>query len=66
MRLKEYMKLGLPNDEPGRFIEWLHKVEPVYGYTLKYYLWDIGTLESYRKAESYLRGIISDATREYT
>ena len=47
-RLKEYLKLELPTDEPGRFIEWLHKKEPVYGYMFKDYLWDIGTLESYR------------------
>jgi len=52
-RLKEYLELGLPADEPGRFIEWLHKQEPVYGYMLKDYLWDIGTLESYRAADRF-------------
>jgi len=52
-RLKEYFDLGLPSDEPGRFIEWLHKQEPVYGYMLKDYLWDIGTLESYRAADEF-------------
>ena len=55
MRLKEYMKLGLPNDEPGRFIEWLHKVEPVFGYMLKGNFWDIGTLDSYKETETLLR-----------
>lgn len=57
MRLKEYVKLGLPQDEPGRFIEWLHKKEPVYGYMLKDYLWDIGTLEIYKETENYLEGV---------
>jgi len=52
-RFKEYLELGLPNDEPGRFIEWLHKQEPVYGYMLKDYLWDIGTIESYRAADEF-------------
>lgn len=54
-RLKEYVDLGLPQDEPGRFIEWLHKKEEVYGYMLKSNLWDIGTLESYREAENHFR-----------
>jgi len=52
-RLTEYLELGLPCDEPGRFIEWLHKQEPVYGYMLKDYLWDIGTLESYKAADNF-------------
>lgn len=51
--LKEYLELGLPNDEPGRFIEWLHKQEPIYGYMLKDYLWDIGKLESYKAADKF-------------
>ena len=55
VRLKEYIDRGLPQDEPGRFLEWLHRVEPVYGYMLKDYLWDIGTLESYRDAERYFK-----------
>jgi glucose-1-phosphate thymidylyltransferase len=56
-RLREYVELGLPQDEPGRFIEWLHRVEPVYGYMLKDYLWDIGTLESYRAADIFFSHI---------
>lgn len=52
-RLKEYLELRLPTDQPGRFIEWLHKQEPIYGYTLQDYLWDIGTLESYQAADKF-------------
>jgi glucose-1-phosphate thymidylyltransferase len=52
-RLKEYFELGLARDEPGRFIEWLHKRENVYGYVLRNCLWDIGTPESYRAAEEH-------------
>jgi len=58
-RLKQYLKLGLPTDEPGRFIEWLHKQESVYGYMLKDYLWDIGTLESYHAADKFFSAIKS-------
>jgi NDP-sugar pyrophosphorylase family protein len=59
IRLKKYVDLGLSQDEPGRFIEWLHKVEPVYSYMLEGYLWDMGTLESYRETEKYFRQLIS-------
>lgn len=53
-RLLEYVSLGLPRDEPGRFIEWLHRVEDVYGYVLRGGVWDIGTPEAYAKAEEVL------------
>jgi len=63
VRLREYIRLGLPQDEPGRFIEWLHKVEPVYGYMLEDYLWDIGTLESYREIEKYFSTVSGNPHR---
>jgi len=52
LSLKEYVARGLPQDEPGKFIEWLHKVEPVYGFMLNGHLLDVGTLESYKEAEN--------------
>lgn len=52
-RLREYLQLGLATDQPGRFIEWLHKQEPVYGFMLKDYLWDIGTMDSYMAANKF-------------
>lgn len=48
-RLKEYSELELPRDEPGRFIEWLHKKETVYGFLLDGVVWDIGTLRAYEE-----------------
>ena len=48
-RFEEYLRLGLPMDQPGSFVEWLSKQEPVYGYMLKDYLWDIGTHEAYKE-----------------
>jgi glucose-1-phosphate thymidylyltransferase len=52
-RLEQYLELSLPRDEPGKFLEWLHKQEPVYGYMLKGFLLDIGTLESYKVADKF-------------
>ena len=49
-RFKEYLDKGLGRDEPGRFIEWLHSQEPVYGYMVDGYWCDIGTLEAYQEA----------------
>jgi glucose-1-phosphate thymidylyltransferase len=59
-RLKEYLKLGLSVDEPGRFIEWLHKQESIYGYMLEDYLWDIGTIDSYRAADEFFSKIVKN------
>jgi len=50
-KLRKYLRTGLPTDEPGRFIQWLHKQESVYGYMLQDYLWDIGTIEMYAAAD---------------
>jgi glucose-1-phosphate thymidylyltransferase len=60
-RLKEYVELGLATNEPGRFIEWLHKQEPVYGYMFKDYLWDIGTKRSYKAAERFFSQIVENS-----
>jgi glucose-1-phosphate thymidylyltransferase len=54
-RLAEYLKRGLPADQPGRFIEWLCKQEPIYGYTLKDPLRDIGTPEAYKACDEYFK-----------
>jgi glucose-1-phosphate thymidylyltransferase len=55
LSLKEYVARELPQDEPGKFIEWLHKVEPVYGFMLNGHVLDVGTLESYKEAEKFLQ-----------
>jgi glucose-1-phosphate thymidylyltransferase len=49
----EYLRSGLPTDQPGRFVEWLCTQEPVYGYMLKDHLWDIGTHEAYKECNVY-------------
>lgn len=35
-RLTTYIHLGLPRDQPGHFIQWLHHQEPVYGHLLQH------------------------------
>jgi glucose-1-phosphate thymidylyltransferase len=51
--LAEYMAQELPADQPGRFVEWLYRKQPVYSYTLKDHLWDIGTCEAYRECDQH-------------
>jgi len=48
--IHEYLKQGNNADSPGHFIEWLCKKEKIYAYTLGGEWWDIGTPESYEKA----------------
>ena len=48
-RLRECVGSGVERDNLGAFIEWLHRLEPVYGYVLGGEWWDIGTRESYRR-----------------
>jgi glucose-1-phosphate thymidylyltransferase len=52
--IREYIQRGLRGDQPGRFIEWLHKIEPVYGYKLQGYWCDIGMPETYLEALRYV------------
>ncbi|MCW3999793.1 MAG: nucleotidyltransferase family protein [Candidatus Bathyarchaeota archaeon] len=52
-QLKTYLASKLPADQPGRFVEWLCRKEPVYGYMLSDPLWDIGTHEAYRACDEY-------------
>jgi len=54
-RLTEYLSWNLNKDAPGRFIEWLSKREPVYGYILGGKWWDIGTTRSYKEACDFFK-----------
>ena len=49
-RLSEYVEKGENPDQAGRFIEWLHKREPIYGFMLGGRWYDIGTIDRYMKA----------------
>jgi len=53
---KVYLDEGNNSDQPGRFVEWLYKRQPVYGFVYggKYY--DIGSKDTLEKA----RGVFGD------
>jgi glucose-1-phosphate thymidylyltransferase len=54
-RLNEYVTEAADRDNPGRFIAWLCKREPVYGHVLDGYWWDIGTMGQYVEANGTLQ-----------
>jgi len=56
VKINEYVSMGMDSDAPGRFIEWLCKNMPVYGYIMHGSWWDIGTLKSYEDAKRYFAG----------
>lgn len=49
-RLKRYLEDGYSADQPGYFIQWLHRVTEVYGYVFTDPWYDIGDIDSYNKA----------------
>ncbi len=49
-KLTEYIVGGYNPDELGRFLEWLLKLEPIYGYILSGEWYDIGTWKTYKSA----------------
>lgn len=55
-RLNEYLVGAGDRDNPGRFVEWLCKREPVYGHILDGHWWDIGTTDQYIEANQTLQG----------
>lgn len=57
-RLREYVVQETDRDAPGRFIEWLHKRETIYGYLLNGFWWDIGTVDQYLTANQTLTRLV--------
>lgn len=54
--LQKYVKLkNVGKDQPGRFIEWLYKHQPVYGYVLGGYWNDIGTIQTYKEVNNFFK-----------
>lgn len=47
----KYLDLGGKRDAPGYFIEWLYRQVPIYGYVFKGLWYDIGDVDSYKKAD---------------
>ena len=49
--INEYVKMQNKLDAPGHYIGWLSKRDHVYGFAFPEDWYDIGTMESYRKAD---------------
>jgi glucose-1-phosphate thymidylyltransferase len=50
-----YLEAGNEPDQPGRFIAWLHRHEPVFGWRFTGDWFDIGDLEQLQHADDLLR-----------
>jgi glucose-1-phosphate thymidylyltransferase len=50
-----YLEAGNEPDQPGRFIAWLHRHEPVFGWRFAGDWFDIGDLEQLQHADNLLR-----------
>ena len=55
VKLDQYLAEGNEPDEPGRFIAWLHKREPVYGYPFTSHVLDIGNPQLFAEANKIRR-----------
>jgi glucose-1-phosphate thymidylyltransferase len=51
----QYLEEGHPPDQPGRFVEWLCRREPVYGYVFDGEWLDIGDPEQLQEADTRWR-----------
>ncbi len=48
--VQRYLDEGHSKDQPGFYLQWLHKQIPVYGYVIDGDWFDIGDIDSYNKA----------------
>lgn len=53
--VEAYLEAGNEPDQPGRFIAWLHRHEPVFGWRFTGDWFDIGDLEQLQHADNLLR-----------
>ena len=54
--LKKYIESGNSLDAPGYYIRWVSENDKVYGFAFTEDWYDIGNIESYKKAnENYLK-----------
>jgi glucose-1-phosphate thymidylyltransferase len=61
-RLREHLMEETERDNPGRFIGWLCRREPVYGHILGGHWWDIGTIDQYHEANQAFQRETRSAT----
>lgn len=53
--IRMYLEDGNPGDQPGRYIAWLHRREPVYGWVFDTTWYDIGNHEQLLEADNRMR-----------
>lgn len=53
--VRQYLEEGNRKDAPGYYLQWLHRQVPVYGHVLDGEWYDIGDLDSYRRADEVLK-----------
>jgi glucose-1-phosphate thymidylyltransferase len=53
--IRGYLAAGQPADQPGRFVAWLHREEPVYGWVFDSTWYDIGNYEQLLEADNRMR-----------
>lgn len=56
--LKEYCAEGQPHDEPGYFVQWLHRRVEVFGYQFSGVWFDIGDRESLQLADKVFSSLL--------
>jgi glucose-1-phosphate thymidylyltransferase len=54
--IRKYLAGGNSKDAPGYYLQWLHRQTPIYGHVLDGEWYDIGDLESYRRADETVAG----------
>ena len=54
--IEGYLAAGQPADQPGRFVAWLQREEPVYGWVFDSTWYDIGNEEQLLEADNRMRG----------
>ncbi len=52
--LKEYVERRMNKDSPGRFIQWLYRLRPIYAFEFSGYWFDVGTPDAYLDAFKFL------------
>lgn len=54
---EDYLAAGNNKDSPGYFLQWLHKVVPVYGFVFEGYWFDIGSFDVYEKVQKFMKNL---------
>ena len=53
--IRAYLEAGNPGDQPGRYVAWLHRHEPVYAWVFDSTWYDIGDHEQLLEADNRMR-----------